>query len=317
MRVLVIGGTGRLGAPVVKHLARAGNEVIVLTQSGRLPSDAADAVQAAPGDAVDRAAVEAALAGCDAVHVSVSGPAEGPAVANAVAGAERRGTSLVSYVSGSATFPEHARFPEIETKLSAERAIIDSGLRWIILNPSFAMEILPMHVQRGLALYFGRQPHPMHWLAADDFGRAVARAYDTEEAREQRLFIRGPEALTVAEALRRYCAALHPGISKPRSLPFWLAAAIATVTRDKTSPRRCPPTGCTKAWAGTAAIPRVPSACSARRRRRSLRGWHAGRAERPLDRRARCHGSHAAVNGRARRGGRWWATRVHSDGRSR
>ena len=211
MRVLVIGGTGRLGAPVVKHLARAGNEVIVLTQSGRLPRDAADAVQAAPGDAVDRAAVEAALAGCH----------------------ERQGASLVSYVSGSATFPEHARFPEIATKLSAERAVVGSGLRWIILNPSFAMEILPMHVQRGLALYFGRQPHPMHWLAADDLGRAVASAYDTEEAREQRLFIRGPEALTVAEALRRYCAALHPGISKPRSLPFWLAAAIATVTRDR------------------------------------------------------------------------------------
>ena len=233
MRVLVIGGTGRLGVPVVKHLARTGHDVIVLTRSGRLPRGAAAAVKAAPGDAVDRAAIEAALAGCDAVHVSVSGPAEGPAVANAVAGAERQGASLVSYVSGSATFPEHARFPEIATKLSAERAIMGSGLRWIILNPSFAMEILPMHVQRGLALYFGRQPYPMHWLAADDLGRAVARAYDTEEAREQRLFIRGPEALTVAEALRRYCAALHPGISKPRSLPFWLAAAIATVTRDR------------------------------------------------------------------------------------
>jgi uncharacterized protein YbjT (DUF2867 family) len=233
MRVLVIGGTGRLGAPVVNHLARAGHEVILLTRTGGLPQGAPDAVRATPGDALDRAAVEAALASTDAVHISVSGPAEGPAVANAVAGAGRQGTSLVSYVSGSATFPEHARYPEIKTKLAAERAIIDSGLRWIILCPSFAMEILPTHVQRGLALYFGRQPHPMHWLAADDLGRAVATAYGTEEAREQRLFIRGPQALTVAEALRRYCAALHPKISKPRSLPYWLAHAIATATRDK------------------------------------------------------------------------------------
>ena len=233
MKVLVIGGTGRFGAPTVDHLARAGHEVRVLSRSGRLPGEASGVVDVVRGDATDAAAIEAALTGCDAVHVSVSGSAEGPAVANAVAGAHRQGAALVSYISGSATFPEHERFPEIKTKLGAERAIKDSGLDWIILNPSFAMEVLPSHVQRGFALYFGRQPHPMHWLAADDLGKAVATAYRTEEARGRRLFIRGPERLTIAEALRRYCAALHPAIAKPRSLPFWLADAMATVTRDK------------------------------------------------------------------------------------
>ena len=232
MKVLVLGGTGRLGAPVVEHLLAAGHQARVGVRSG-------DAAGTDPGaeqvslDVLDARSVESAIAGCDAVHVSVSGAAEGPAVEHAVAAAKRADVELVSYISGTATFPENADAFGVGTKLDCEQLVRSSGMRLLILCPSFAMELLPMHVQRGRVIYFGRQPHPFHWLAADDLGRYLAAAYETDAALDRRLFVWGPEALSIQDALRRYCAALDPEIGEPRSIPFWFGRALGSITRDE------------------------------------------------------------------------------------
>jgi hypothetical protein len=95
------------------------------------------------------------------------------------------------------------------------------------------MEVLPLHVQGTRASYFGRQPFPFHWLAADDFGRMVATSYLSDGARDKKLFVHGPEALTMQDTLRRYCAVLHPDITKISSMPFWLARLLAGVLRNQ------------------------------------------------------------------------------------
>ena len=64
MKVLVTGGTGYLGRAVVTALASRGHEVVVFARSASrsgLPGTAID------GDIRDRAAVERAAAGCDAI----------------------------------------------------------------------------------------------------------------------------------------------------------------------------------------------------------------------------------------------------------
>ena len=230
----MLGGEGRLGRPVVSHLARAGHDVVLLRRGvpqrpAWLPSSAVTVT----GDATSAASLRTAASGCDAIHVSISGPSEGPAVRSAVEAATAQGVGLITYVSGSATFSEHARFPVIRTKLAAEETIQRSGIDSIIFCPSFSMEVLPMHIQRGRAVYFGKQPWPFHWLAGDDLGNFVATAYGLNEARNTRLFLRGPEALKMDETLRRYCAVLHPAVTSTMSLPFWAAKVVAAITRDR------------------------------------------------------------------------------------
>ncbi|OON76190.1 NAD-dependent epimerase/dehydratase family protein [Streptomyces tsukubensis] len=66
MRVLVTGGAGFIGSQIVKHLIAAGHEPVVFDLAGA-PREKPPAVEWTEGDVRDRAAVERALRGTDAV----------------------------------------------------------------------------------------------------------------------------------------------------------------------------------------------------------------------------------------------------------
>jgi hypothetical protein len=57
-------------------------------------------------------------------------------------------------------------------------------------------------------------------LAAADFARMVSRALATPESAGQRLDVHGPQPLTIADALRIYCARLAPG-TRVVTRPLW------------------------------------------------------------------------------------------------
>ena len=77
-----------------------------------------------------------------------------------------------------------------------------------------------MHVQNGGASYFGKQPYPFHWLAADDLAASVCSAYQSPAAVNKQFFLWGPEPIMIGDALMKYCAVAHPEIRKVSSLPF-------------------------------------------------------------------------------------------------
>lgn len=93
------------------------------------------------------------------------------------------------------------------------------------------METLPLFVRSRTATVIGRQPHRLHWLAADDYARMVARSYRTAAALGQALYLYGPEALTMREALRRFTAALAPQAAV-RTIPVALSAGLARLIGD-------------------------------------------------------------------------------------
>lgn len=95
------------------------------------------------------------------------------------------------------------------------------------------MNILPRFVNQGRASVLGKQPHPYHWVAADDIAGIVSTAYGFGEAANQRLIVHGPEAISMHEALRRYCAVFHPDIKDVSSMPFWLVKLLAIVTGNQ------------------------------------------------------------------------------------
>jgi hypothetical protein len=83
------------------------------------------------------------------------------------------------------------------------------------------MESLPWFVKGKRAFVIGRQRAPLHWVAAGDYARMVSRAYRTPQASNKLLYVYGPEALPMPEALRRYCSLVCPG-TRVGTVPTWL-----------------------------------------------------------------------------------------------
>lgn len=233
-KVLVLGGTGMLGAPVVRHLLANGMAVRLLARD---PEKAramfGDALDIVAGDAGDVATVEEALSGCDGVHASVGGPAERVAAENATALAIKHNLQRLTYISGATAFAQNRWFPMTEQKLEAEKAIRESGVPFTIFCPTWPMEQLPRLAMGGKPLLVGDEPPSFHWFAADDLGRMVAAAYQTPESAAKKLFIYGPEAMTMNEALERYCQVFYPQVESVPMMPIEAARATAESTGNQ------------------------------------------------------------------------------------
>ncbi|GBE14487.1 NAD(P)H azoreductase [bacterium BMS3Abin14] len=236
--VLVVGATGMLGMPVARQLHKDGYAVRVLTRN---PENAktklGDSFDYFRGDVEDPSSLENAIDGCFGVHINLKG---GPKVkdfdrieykgtANIAKVSAIKGVERITYLSGAATFEENAWFSMVKAKLQAEKAIRDSGVPYTIFCATHIMESLPLAVRGNRAMIIGKQPHRLHWLASSDYAKMVSRAFQLPEAANRRLFVYGPEALTMSEALNRYCSIVHPDI-KVSSVPIWLLSLIGKLS---------------------------------------------------------------------------------------
>jgi NADH dehydrogenase len=95
------------------------------------------------------------------------------------------------------------------------------------------MEQIARFSRDGSPFMMGKQPLPVHFFAEEDLGRMVAAAYKTEEAVNKRLYVYGPEAMTMTKAIERYCQVMHPEVEKISIMPIWLAKLIAVLTKNE------------------------------------------------------------------------------------
>jgi uncharacterized protein YbjT (DUF2867 family) len=238
-KILVLGGTGLLGGPVVRRLLADGFKVRLLARDPEKAHAAFDDASAeaagfeiAAGDVTDRGSLERAMEGCDGVHISVGGPVDQLSAENVAGLAPRLGLKRVTYVSGATASEQNRWFPVIAQKLAAEEAIRACGVPYTVFCPTWPMEQLPRFAQNGKPLMIGKQPTPLHWFAADDMARMVSTAYQKEEAANKRFFVHGPEAMTMKHALERYCQVFHPQGKPVSVMPIWLAKTVGTLTRN-------------------------------------------------------------------------------------
>jgi len=232
--ILVVGGTGMLGEQVARQLLRDGFEVRLLAREvERARALLGPDFEYFAGDVVDNPdAIERALEGCAGVHVSLRGGSnpdeldrvEHRGTARVAELAARQGVSRLTYLSGMLV-DERAEIPGDRAKFRAERAIYRSGMPYTIFKPTYFMETLPRHVQGRLAIALGRQPHPLHMVAAIDFARMVSRSFRTPEAANRHFFVQGPEAFTIPDALHLYCSLVEPG-KRVASMPLWFMSLV-------------------------------------------------------------------------------------------
>ena len=137
--ILVTGGTGTLGRPVVARLREAGHAVRVLSRHGGQPEQGVEFVNVdlATGEGVD-----AAVAGTEiVVHLAGSNKGDEVKTRNLVTAAKAAGVAHLVYISvvGADRIPiasgvDRAMFGYFGSKLASERVVTDSGLPWTTLR---------------------------------------------------------------------------------------------------------------------------------------------------------------------------------------
>jgi uncharacterized protein YbjT (DUF2867 family) len=227
-KILVLGATGILGLPVTQSLLNKGQRVRVLARD----KDGArricgNRVEIFEGSALKKTDIQSALEGCEGVHISLPLESELAAIRHVIDHAAGCNVERITYVSATTAFEENQWFDMIDEKIRCEKLLKQSGIAYTIFCPTWAMETLHNFVKSKKAIIIvSPNPASIHFFAAADFGRIVAESYEDNRALGKRLFIHGPEPITLPDAFDRFIAVCHPGIRVLR-IKLWQARFLS------------------------------------------------------------------------------------------
>ena len=211
--ILIIGGTGMLGMPVAQQLKADGFNVRLLARNPeKAQTLLGTGYEIVKGNVDAPAALREAMADGDGVHISLKGgPTEADfermdhlATRDIAKAAKEMNVGRVTILSAYAVSEEKADTPESRSKVKGEAALKSSGVPYTIFRASWFMETLPLFVQGKSLSLIGNQIHPLHWIAVEDYARMVSKSYQTDETLNKELYIFGPEAYTMGEAMKIY-----------------------------------------------------------------------------------------------------------------
>jgi uncharacterized protein YbjT (DUF2867 family) len=230
--VLVTGGSGFLGAFVLREAARRGHETVALARS-EAAAAAVTALGAKPltGDLNDTLSLADMFvtAGCDTLlNLASLGFGHAPAI---IAAAERAGISRAVFVSTTAIMTRLPAESKL-VRLAAEHQIRASALDWTILRPTMIYgdpgdrnlsRLLPL-LRRAPVLPVPGGGHLQQPVHAADVADAVLAAAERPAAAGCTYDVAGPEPLTFAELLRVCARAVA---SRTRFVPVPLRPVVA------------------------------------------------------------------------------------------
>ncbi len=233
MKILVIGASGMLAGPVISKLDKHGFQLRLFSRTVNSSIFNKD-YDIIPGDIFNPDDLNEAIDGCDAIHITIAKLDEKEAVKTIVEAAKKKGIKLISMVSGCTVSEENRWFKFIDNKFQAEQFIINSRIPYLIFRPTWFFESLDLMIRNGKATLLGNQPHPYHWIAADDFAQLIVTAFSKKEAFNNIFYIYGPETYLMKDLLERYCKVFYPEIKKVDvvSIPFLKFIAMLTGNKE-------------------------------------------------------------------------------------
>jgi uncharacterized protein YbjT (DUF2867 family) len=232
MRVLIIGASGMLAKPVINHFDKAGYELRLFSRNVEA-SMFDKTYEIVRGNALQLADLEKAIAGCDAIHISLGNVNEALTTRLIVDIAKQHPIQCISIITGCTVCEENRWFPMIDNKFRAEQIIMESGIPYMIFRPTWFFESLDLMIKNDKAFVMGKQPNPYRWLAAEDYARMLVTAYQKDEARNKIFYLFGPQQLLMKDALADYCQKVFPEIKKVSVMPLGMMKLMAFVTSNK------------------------------------------------------------------------------------
>ena len=246
MKIIVIGATGMLGRPVTKKLIEAGYEVTI---GSRDPAKVRgfDQAKKVRADLFDPASLREAFRGQDALYLNLSvnrgagraGPhQETDGLRNAIEAARAEGVKRIGFISSlvkNYQGMDGFSWWEFDVKNEAVRILRESGLPHLIFYPSSFMENFTGEQLSGKKILIpGKSRQKMWFIAGDDYGEMVAKAFALPEGESREYPVQGLEPFTYEEAAEVFVEN-YPGelrISRPPVWPLRLAGLVSPKMRD-------------------------------------------------------------------------------------
>lgn len=220
--VLVIGATGLLGGEVCRRLAAAGKPVRAMVRptadATRMAALRALGAELVTGDLKDRASIDAACRGVDAIITTASTTFSRQsddtidAVDRAgqlllVAAARNAGVPRFVYVSVSGKYDVDC--PLVTAKRAVEGAVIASGMTYTILRPTAFMEIwlspaVGFDVPNARAQIYGSGRNRISYISFKDVAQFAVASLDNPAARNAIIELGGPEAVSPLDVVRTF-----------------------------------------------------------------------------------------------------------------
>jgi uncharacterized protein YbjT (DUF2867 family) len=228
--ILVIGGTGMLGRPVVRRMVSDGLPVRVMARDPqRAATQLPDGVEIVKGDLHDRASVEAAMDGVTCCHVNLENamahtrPSWDPdadgsmVVLNA---AKTMNLTRLTRIAALGVYDTEHLWWAAKAKAEVDRAWLESPVDCTIFHPTWFMESLPLFTRNRRIILPRWGDTKLHWVAGDDYAGQVIASMAMPSAANRVYAVQGPERLSPREAAQRYAAA-HPDDLKITMIPLW------------------------------------------------------------------------------------------------
>jgi uncharacterized protein YbjT (DUF2867 family) len=211
MKVLVLGGTGKVGSTVAAELLARKVEVHVLTRSAEKAAALPPGAHAVIGDLLDVATIRSAFHGMDGLFLlNVVSPNESHEGLMSVCGARLARVKRVVYLSVQAA-DDAAYLPHFGSKVGVEAGLKASPFEWTILRPNnfYQNDVF----FRDALLKYGVYPQPLGDAGVSrvdvrDIAEAAAIALTEGGHAGQTYNLVGPDAWTGAKTAEVWSRAL-------------------------------------------------------------------------------------------------------------
>jgi len=180
-----------LGKPVAKQLIKAGFDVTLLARDTKKMQQLFPAAKIIQGDVFDKESLKVVFAGQDIVYLNLSvtqtskekdPQTEREGLANVIAVAKETGIKRIGYLSSLVKNYQGMNGFNwwcFDIKHKAVEAIRSSGIAYSIFYPSTFMECIDQQMLRGNKLMLVNGSVAKMWfVAAEDYGRQVAKAFE-------------------------------------------------------------------------------------------------------------------------------------------